>query len=93
MIRRNVETSVTLACTGYVLMANLRSYPGFFFGCLVLALGTAIFKPANALVQWLLQEAADRVDAAYQPAPGRQRTRSGVNRRSKCVNAWSITSG
>jgi hypothetical protein len=26
---------------------------------------TAIFKPANALVQWLLQQAADRVDAAY----------------------------
>jgi len=34
---------------------------------------TAIFKPANALVQWLLQAAADRVDAAYQPAPGQQR--------------------
>jgi len=31
---------------------------------------TAIFKPANALVQWLLQQAADRIDAAYQPAPG-----------------------
>jgi hypothetical protein len=34
---------------------------------------TALFKPANALVQWLLQQAADRVDAAYQPAPGQQR--------------------
>jgi hypothetical protein len=34
---------------------------------------TAIFKPANALMQWLLQQAADRVDAAYQPAPGQQR--------------------
>ena len=34
---------------------------------------TAIFKPANALVQWLLQQAAERVDAAYQPAPGQQR--------------------
>jgi hypothetical protein len=34
---------------------------------------TAIFKPANTLVQWLLQQAADRVDAAYQPAPGQQR--------------------
>ena len=34
---------------------------------------TAIFKPANALVQWLLQQAADRIDAAYQPAPGQQR--------------------
>jgi hypothetical protein len=34
---------------------------------------TALFKPANALVQWLLQQAADRVDAAYEPAPGQQR--------------------
>lgn len=31
---------------------------------------TAIFKPANELVGWLLQTAADRVDAAYQPKPG-----------------------
>lgn len=34
---------------------------------------TAIFKPANQLVGWLLQAAADRVDAAYQPKPGLQR--------------------
>jgi len=33
---------------------------------------TAIFKPANALVGFLLQAAADRVDAAYQPRPGQQ---------------------
>ena len=31
---------------------------------------TAIFKPANALVGLLLQGAAERVDAAYQPQPG-----------------------
>lgn len=31
---------------------------------------TAIFKPANALVEYLLQEAADRADASYQPKPG-----------------------
>ena len=34
---------------------------------------TALFKPANQLVGWLLQAAADRVDAAYQPQPGQQR--------------------
>jgi hypothetical protein len=34
---------------------------------------TAIFKPANQLVGFLLQEAADRVDATYQPKPGEQR--------------------
>lgn len=34
---------------------------------------TAIFKPANALVGFLLQEAARRIDAAYQPKPGQHR--------------------
>ena len=34
---------------------------------------TAIFKPANALVGFLLQQAADQVDAAYQPKPGQAR--------------------
>jgi hypothetical protein len=34
---------------------------------------TAIFKPANALVGLLLQGAAERVDASYQPKPGEVR--------------------
>ena len=34
---------------------------------------TALFKPANQLVGCLLQAAADRIDAAYQPQPGQQR--------------------
>jgi hypothetical protein len=34
---------------------------------------TVIFKPATALVGWLLQRAADRIDAAYQPKPGQVR--------------------
>jgi len=33
-------------------------------------LRTAIFKPAAELVGQLLQEAADKIDAAYQPKPG-----------------------
>jgi hypothetical protein len=33
---------------------------------------TAIFKPANVLVGCMLQAAADRVDAAYQPKLGQQ---------------------
>lgn len=33
----------------------------------------AIFKPANALVGFLLQQAADRIDAAYQPKLGQVR--------------------
>lgn len=34
---------------------------------------TALFKPATALVAFLLQAAAEQVDAAYQPKPGEQR--------------------
>jgi len=33
----------------------------------------AVFQSANALVGWLLQQAADRIDAAYQPKPGEVR--------------------
>ena len=34
---------------------------------------TAVFKSASALVGMLLQQAADRIDAAYPPKPGEQR--------------------
>ena len=34
---------------------------------------TAVFKPANALVGYLLQAAADRIDATYQAKPGQVR--------------------
>lgn len=33
----------------------------------------AIFKPATALVAFLLRAAAEQIDAAYQPKPGEQR--------------------
>lgn len=33
----------------------------------------AVFKPANALVGYLLQQAADQIDAHYQPKPGQVR--------------------
>lgn len=36
-------------------------------------LRTALYKPANALLGWLLQQAADRIDATYQPQPGQVR--------------------
>lgn len=34
---------------------------------------TAVFKPANELVATLMQQAADRIDAAYAPKPGERR--------------------
>jgi len=41
---------------------------------------TALFKSANQIVGYLLQQAADRIDGAYQPKPGQQRKgRESVN--------------
>jgi hypothetical protein len=34
---------------------------------------TAVFKVANDLVGWLLQQAVQRIDDAYQPKPGEER--------------------
>jgi len=34
---------------------------------------TAVFKSANELVGWLLQQAADQIDARYQAKPGQRR--------------------
>ncbi|MDF2696471.1 MAG: putative rane protein/putative transporter, partial [Labilithrix sp.] len=43
--KKTIVTSVLLTVTGYSLMGTQRSFGGFLAGCLVLALGTAIFKP------------------------------------------------
>lgn len=40
---------------------------------LELLVRAAVFKSANELVGWLLQQAVDRVGAAYQPKPGEAR--------------------
>jgi hypothetical protein len=45
---------------------------------------TAVFKSANELVGYLLQKAADRIDAAYQPRPGYQR-KGRVQVRVDCI--------
>ena len=43
--KNTLAFSVTLKLLGYVLMATQRSYEGFFLGAMVLATGTAQFKP------------------------------------------------
>jgi MFS family permease len=43
--KQTIFWSVNLKVLGYVLMATQRSFWGFFIGCMVLATGTAIFKP------------------------------------------------
>jgi MFS family permease len=44
--KKTLFASITLNIIGYLMMANLRSYAGFFGGVIVLASGTALFKPA-----------------------------------------------
>lgn len=43
--KKMIAISVTINVLAFSMMANLRSYPGFFAACLMLALGTALFKP------------------------------------------------
>jgi proton-dependent oligopeptide transporter, POT family len=43
--KSTIAISIAIKIAGYILMAIERSYGGFLFGCLTLALGTAVFKP------------------------------------------------
>jgi MFS family permease len=44
--KETIFASTILKCLGYIVMALFHSYPGFFAGAMLLAIGTAIFKPA-----------------------------------------------
>ncbi len=56
--KKTLGFSVVMNIVGYALMASLRTYEGFFFGILVLATGTAFFKPSiqGSLAQHLSRE-------------------------------------
>ncbi len=43
--KKTIAFSVAIKVAGYLLMATQREFWPFLFGCLVLALGTATFKP------------------------------------------------
>ena len=43
--KKTIAVSIAIKIAGYLLMATQRSFWGFTLGCLVLAFGTAIFKP------------------------------------------------
>lgn len=55
--KRTIFASTILKCLGYLVMAWFHSYPGFFAGAMLLAIGTAIFKPG---VQGTLIKATNR---------------------------------
>ncbi len=44
--KKSLFVSITLNIIGYILMGSLTSYAGFLFGVIVLATGTAFFKPS-----------------------------------------------
>lgn len=43
--KKTIALSVTINIFAFVLMANMRSFAGFFAAVMLLALGTALFKP------------------------------------------------
>lgn len=53
--KRTIVISIAIKVAGYLLMATQREFWPFTIGCLVLALGTAIFKPGiqGSLLQQL----------------------------------------
>ncbi len=44
--KKTLAFSVTMNIIGYLLMAYMRTFWGFFFGVMILATGTAFFKPS-----------------------------------------------
>jgi MFS family permease len=56
--KKTIAFSIVIKMAGYLLMATQRSYWGFMLGCLVLAFGTAIFKPGlwGTLLRTLTKE-------------------------------------
>lgn len=52
---------------------------------------TAVFKSANELVGWLLQQAADKVDRAYQSKPGEVRKGRETIAAQGIFGAFSLT--
>lgn len=43
--KKTIAVSLAISICGYILMGTQRTFAPFMFGCLVLALGTATFKP------------------------------------------------
>ncbi len=59
--KKSLFVSITLNIAGYVMMGLLRSYTGFLLGVIVLATGTAFFKPS---IQGSLAHNVDRKNSS-----------------------------
>jgi dipeptide/tripeptide permease len=58
--KKTIALSATINILAFVLMGNLRTYAGFFAAVMLLALGTALFKPAlqGTLAQSMTKESS-----------------------------------
>lgn len=59
--KKTVAFSIAIKIVGYLMMGTQHSYWGFFTGCMLLATGTAIFKPG---VQGIVANATEGKKAA-----------------------------
>ena len=59
--KRTISVAILIKIIGYIMMALFMDYWGFFAGCMMLAAGTAIFKPG---VQGTLAATLKRSDAS-----------------------------
>jgi MFS family permease len=59
--KETIFVSTVLKCLAYLVMAWFRSYWGFFAGAVLLAIGTAIFKPG---IQGTLIKASNRQNSS-----------------------------
>ncbi|HBL15727.1 MAG TPA: transporter [Elusimicrobia bacterium] len=59
--KKTMAVSWVLVIAGYLLMGTQKTYWGFFFGCMMLATGTAVFKPG---VQGTIAHSLDEKHAA-----------------------------
>ena len=59
--KETIFVSTIMKCLGYLIMAWFRTYWGFFAGAMILATGTAIFKPG---IQGTLIKASNRQNSS-----------------------------
>ena len=59
--KRTIFLAITLKIVGYILMATQHTFAGFFIGTMILATGTAIFKPG---IQGSLAQSLDKHNAS-----------------------------
>jgi len=59
--KETIFASTIMKCLGYLIMAWFRTYWGFFAGAMMLAVGTAIFKPG---IQGTLIKASNRQNSS-----------------------------